>query len=164
MEEWEKRHLEFTSDMATIKTSIAYMQKTLDSLNNSNRGGGIILTKTNSPLSITKEGYNVIDNLGIYDMLDDNWLNIKYFIKENTKSQNPYDIQQFCIEQAVVFPEKFLREEYLDKVKKEAYLQGVPLIEYMKLIAVIVRDMFFEEHDIDIVDVDKHDPNNTDSD
>ncbi len=67
----------------------------------------------------------MVNKLGIYEMFDNNWMRIKFLIEENAQSKNPYDIQQFCIEQAVVFPEKFLKEEELAKIKLDAYNLGV---------------------------------------
>ena len=40
----------------------------------------------------------------------------------------------------------------------DAYIRGEALSSYMKIIAVLVRDRYFEEHNIDIADIDKHAP------
>ena len=101
----------------------------------------------------------MVNKLGIYEMFDNNWMRIKFLIEENAQSKNPYDIQQFCIEQAVVFPEKFLKEEELAKIKLDAYNSGSSLTSYMKVIAVMARDRYFEEKGINVTDVDIYDPN-----
>lgn len=71
-----------------------------------------------------------------------------------------YDIQEFLIQQAVVYPEKFLQPEEIDKIKLDAYNTGVNIVPYMKVIAILARDRYFSEHNILVEDVDKHDPLN----
>lgn len=82
------------------------------------------------------------------------------FIENNAGSKNPYDIQEFLIQQAVVCPEKFLQPEEIDKIKIDAYNTGVNIVPYMRVIAVLARDKYFSEHNILVEDVDKHDPLN----
>lgn len=156
------KHSNIETAISKIETSISFMQKSIDSLShNLQKNRGIItdpFTQRQSPLRITEEGFEMVEKLGIWDMIENNWTRIKLYIEENAKSWNPYDIQQFCIEQAVVFPEKFLQENEINKIKLDAYVRGETLSSYMKAIAVIVRDKYFEEHNIDIADVDKHAP------
>lgn len=162
LENQMNKHTSFETTIGRIETSISFMQRSIDSLSqNLQKNRGIItdpFTQRQSPLTLTPRGYEVVEKLGIFDMIDNNWLRIKFFIEENTASRNPYDIQQFCIEQAVVYPERFLKEEEINKIKLDAYLQGEALASYMKVIAVLVRDRYFDEHNIDIADIDKHAP------
>lgn len=157
------KHTNIETSISRIDTSISFMQKNIESLTQSlQRNKGIItdpFTQTHSPLSITAVGYEMVNKLGIYEMFDNNWMRIKFLIEENAQSKNPYDIQQFCIEQAVVFPEKFLKEEELAKIKLDAYNSGSSLTSYMKVIAVMARDRYFEEKGINVTDVDIYDPN-----
>jgi hypothetical protein len=157
------KHGSIESSISSINTSITYMQKSIDSLTQSlQRNKGIItdpFTQTRSPLSITPNGYVMIQKLGVNEMFENNWSRIKLLIEENTLSKNPYDIQQFCLEQAVVFPEKFLKDEELVKIKMDAYTTGSSLTSYMKVIAVMARDRYFEENGINVTDVDIYDPN-----
>lgn len=157
------RHTNIETSISRIDTSISFMQKNIESLTQSlQRNKGIItdpFTQTHSPLSITPNGYEMVQKLGILEMFENNWLRIRFLIEENAQSKNPYDIQQFCIEQAVVFPEKFLKEEELAKVKMDAYNTGSSLTSYMKVIAVMARDRYFEENNINVNDVDIYDPN-----
>ena len=156
------KHSNIESAISKIETSISFMQKSIDGLSqNLQKNRGIItdpFTQRQSPLRITEEGYKVVEQLGILEMVEENWMRIKFFVEENAQSCNPYDIQQFCIEQAVVYPEKFLREDEINKIKMDAYIRGEALSSYMKIIAVLVRDRYFEEHNIDIADIDKHAP------
>lgn len=153
-------------EMAEIRTSIIFMTKSIDALGQGLQGSrGIItdpFTQRKSPIQITPKGYEVVELLGLYDMIERNWSRISYFIEENAISKNPYDIQQFLTQQVTVFPEKFINEDELGKIKIEAYKEGLNLMSYMTLISVIVRDRYFDEHNIDLGEVDKHDPNSHD--
>lgn len=146
-----------------IETSISYLQKNIESLSQSlqsNNKGLIIdpFTQTHSPLAITPAGLEMMDRLGIKEMFQQNWERINQLITDHVEQKNPYDIQQFCLEQSVVFPEKFLGEADLNAIKLDAYERGVPLASYMKVVAVLSRDRYFKEHGIDVSEVDKNDP------
>ena len=117
------------------------------------------LTQTMSPLTLTERGNAKVSELGIDYMIDNNWDKISSLIEEKSESKNPYDIQQLCTEEALLFPEKFLNQNDIDKLKHDAYLNGEIFQSYMRVIAVLVRDRFFDEHNIDISGVDKNDPN-----
>lgn len=153
-------HTSVLSRLSSIDTTLTFLQKGVDGLNQSlQKGSGIVMdsfTRSHSPLAITEQGYEMVEKLGIQDMFKANWSRINSLI-QSENLQNPYDIQQFCIQQAVVFPEKFLSDEELNKIKLDAYSTGNPLQSYMKVIAVMARDRFFEENDIDVAEVDKHD-------
>lgn len=102
----------------------------------------------------------MMERLGVGEMFEKNWLRIDEFIEDKLEYKNPYDIQEFLIQQAVVYPEKFLQPEEIDKIKLDAYNTGVNIIPYMKVIAILARDRYFSEHNILVEDVDKHDPLN----
>lgn len=153
-------HTSVVSRLSSIDTTLTYLQKGIDGLNQSlQKGSGIVIdsyTRSHSPLAITEQGYEMIERMGIQEMFKANWSRINSLI-QSENLQNPYDIQQFCIQQAVVFPEKFLSDEELNKIKLDAYNTGNPLQSYMKVIAVMARDRFFDENDIDVAEVDQHD-------
>lgn len=139
------------------------MKKTLDDLNQFYSRTGInnmSFTQTKSPLTISDIGYQMVERVGLHTILEANWDRISYYLEENSLSKNPYDIQQFCLEQTAVFPEKFMRGDELNKIKLDAYNTGLPLIAYMRVVAVLVRDRYVEEHGIDVGEVDRHDPLN----
>ena len=129
--------------------SIEYLQRSVDTLTKNLQGGGnrLILdkfTESHSPLSISEEGRKMMERLGMQAMFDENWERIKSLIDENVSDKNPYDIDQFCQEQSVVFPEKFLKKEQVDKLKADAYREGLSLTSYMRVIAVLSRDKYLE--------------------
>ncbi len=160
--EHDSRHSNIQSSISSINTSISYMQKSIDSIAQSLQSNNKIVvdpfTQSHSPLSITPMGYEMMERINGYEMFENNWLRIQYLIDENSESKNPYDIQQFCIEQAVVYPNKFLKDSELDKVKMDAYTTGSSLASYMRVFAVLARDRYFEENNIDVMDVDKYSP------
>ncbi|WFE84913.1 hypothetical protein [Parabacteroides chongii] len=59
----------------------------------------------------------MIERLEVDKMFERNWERINSFIEDNASSKNPYDIQEFLIQQAVVYPEKFLQSDEIDKIK-----------------------------------------------
>ena len=159
-----ERHNETSQAIARIEATLGFMQKSIDSLAKSiQKENKLIIdpyTKSHSPLSITEAGRKMMDRLGIDDMFEKNWPRIEAFIEDKLEYKNPYDIQEFLIQQAVVYPEKFLQIDEIDKIKLDAYNSGVDIVPYMKVIAILARDRYFSEHNILVEDVDKHDPLN----
>ncbi len=51
-----------------------------------------------------------------------------------------------------MFPEKFVTEGELDKIKVDAYKTGDMLLSYMKVFAVLARDRYFVENGIEVED------------
>lgn len=142
---------------AKLETSITYMQKSIDTLAKSLQNNNQIVTdpytQAHSPLTITKEGREMIERTGMDVMFESNWERISTLVKDNVPSNNPYDIQEFCIEQAVVFPEKFLNAGQVNELKTDAYRTGIPLTSYMRVLAVLARDRYFEENGISVTDI-----------
>ena len=135
--------------IAKIETSIEYLQKSIEALSQNMQKNRIVLdpfTQSHSPLSITERGMEMLKSTGIDEMFECNWERIRNDIEHNVKSNNAYDVQQYCLEQAVVFPEKFLSDDELNKVKNISYNSGVPLASYMKVVAILSRDRYFTEH------------------
>lgn len=50
----------------------------------------------------------------------------------------------------MIFPERFLQEEDINILKMDAYKNGDILQSYMRIIAIIIRDRYFKEHNINI--------------
>mgnify|MGYP007011373928 FL=1 len=156
-----KNHVETSKSIERIETTLGFIQKTMDQL--AQKGNKLIIgpyTKSHSSLSITDAGREMMERLGVGEMFEKNWLRIDEFIEDKLEYKNPYDIQEFLIQQAVVYPEKFLQPEEIDKIKLDAYNTGVNIVPYMKVIAILARDRYFSEHNILVEDVDKHDPLN----
>ena len=131
-----------------IETSIKFLTKEMETAMKIFQQQNLIkdgFTQTHSPLSITDKGWEMIRRLGVDKMFENNWTRIKSLITENVEHKNAYDINNFCIEQAVVYPEKFLSESETAVLKDDAYQNGDTLASYMKVIAVLARDRYFKE-------------------
>ena len=101
---------------------------------------------SHSPLALTAKGVEKVENLGIYNMIDKKWSDIYGLISNNIQSNNPYDVQQFCIEQCLLFPEKFLETDDLNKLKLDAYNEGINIDSYMRIIAILSNEKFKQTH------------------
>jgi hypothetical protein len=118
-----------------------------------------VMTQSTSPLTLTDKGREKMQELGVDEMLRPNWDSILELISEKAGSKNPYDVQQICLDEAILFPEKFVGAEGLNKLKLDAYRNGDILQSYMRAISVIVRDRYFKQQGIEISDIDRHAPN-----
>lgn len=132
--------------------SIKALEKSIEHLDNLSYKllSGSSLTQLHSPLSISPKGWEVVKNLGMDKMFNNNWDRIKHLIDEGVTQKTPYDINEFCIKYAVVYPEKFLQQKDIDIIKNDAYKQGLILTDYMKVIAVMARERYFIENHINI--------------
>ena len=162
MEEQDRRREEMEKRVVRIDATLTYMQKSLDALVQSLQGGQKgtpdPFTQAHSPLSLTLLGEEMVLRTGMREMLQKRWEDIRRMVAEHSVSKNPYDIQQYCLEQAVVFPEKFLEPQDLDRLKTDAFQKGLTLTPYMRAVAVLVRDRYFEENGIDVKEVDASAP------
>lgn len=113
------------------------------------------LTQSHSPISLSEKGRKIAEELRLSDMVDSNWGSISSII---TDEKNPYDIQMQFISRLILEHTKFFDPVSLDKIKTDAFMQGIPLIEYMRMAGIIARDRYFQEHGIDISEVDESDP------
>ena len=148
----DEEHRNMESRMARVETSVEYLQRSLDSLTKGLQGNsGLILdpySLNHSPLSISEKGHEMMRRVGMGDMFEQNWDRIEHLIDEGVVDKNAYDIDQFCMEQAVVFPEKFLDREAINVLKADAYKEGLSLTSYMRVVAVLARNRYMEEHQI----------------
>ncbi|MBO8460112.1 MAG: hypothetical protein IAA73_07265 [Bacteroidetes bacterium] len=151
---------EHDNAVTRIETSINFLTKEIDTAMKTFQHMNVktdSFTKTNSPLSITEKGWEMVHRLGVDTMFEKNWPRINKLISEGVDTSSAYDINNFCIEQAVVFPEKFLSDEEISHLKEDAYQTGNALASYMKVIAVMSRDRFFEENGMNANDIDAKD-------
>lgn len=147
------------SAVARIERSVEYLTEEIRNAMNVFQKQNIRtdgFTQTQSPLSITPAGWEMVKRLGLDNMFNDNWGRIKELIDKGVEDKNAYDINNFCIEQSVVFPERFLSDADIAVLKNDAYLKGLTLASYMKVVAVMARDKYFAENGIDVDDLDKN--------
>lgn len=143
--------------VSRIDATLSFLTKSIEEMNSQLRQMNNLnpMTQQHSPLSITPHGWEVVKKLGIDKMFSNNWGRIKQYIDNEVENKNAYDINEFCIKYAVVYPEKFLQPNEIDVLKNDAYVQGITLMEYMKIIAVMARDKYFKESNIKVEDIEK---------
>jgi hypothetical protein len=141
-------------DIVVIKGTVELIQR---SLQNSNMIVNPYASQ-HSPIRITESGHEMVKRVGVDRMIDENWVNIRSYMKQNMDAGNPYDIQQFLMGRIAAYPEKFISKDDIDKLKNLAYNEGYPLSTYLTVVAILIRDRYFSENNIDIDEVDKNDP------
>lgn len=156
------RHSEKMSEhdnaVSKLNTSITFLAKEIDTAMRMFQQQNIktdSFTQTKSPLSITDKGWEMVHRLSLDKMFEANWPRICQLIDTEVKEKSAYDIDNFCIVNSVVFPEKFLSKEEIDVLKDDAFKNGLTLTSYMKVLAVMARDKYFEENGIDVSDIDR---------
>ncbi|MDR1938986.1 MAG: hypothetical protein LBQ73_10895 [Tannerellaceae bacterium] len=157
-----EKYASLNSNVTQINTSISYMKESIDTIRQSlQNNNGIIVNpfaERHSPMSLTQEGLELVKKIGMEKMVDSNWDKIRQYIRENMPATNPYDIQQFLMEHVAVFPNRFITDENVLWLKTFAYANGIPLMSYLTVIAILIRDKYFLDQDIHIEDIDKYVP------
>ena len=138
------------STVDEMRRDLAYLKGSLDILRTPEQ-----LLKAHSPISLTDEGKRVAMELGAETMISRNWQNILTIMDADLAGKTPYDIQQYCLEEVSVQPERFFPKEDLDAIKKYAYSHGRPVELYTRMIGILIRDAYLKYRDIDISEVDK---------
>ncbi|MCR5588108.1 MAG: hypothetical protein K6F72_00670 [Bacteroidales bacterium] len=116
------------------------------------------LAQSHSPVSLTKKGEEVSEELGAEEMIAKNWDKIYKALEEDVCDKNAYDIQQYCMETSTVELEKFLDPESIEKIKLYAYKAGMPMAYYAPIFGIPIRDKYLERKGISVEEVDKNDP------
>lgn len=114
--------------------------------------------QSNSPITLTDFGRNLAEELSMMKYINKNRGSISGYIEENSKSLNPYDIQQLCFNYVLTNPEDVLTHEGYEKVKYKAFDIGEPVISLMQAASILIRDRYFKEKDMTVGDIDAHDP------
>lgn len=109
------------------------------------------LTQSQSPISLTNEGKEVDVKLGIADAVNSNWEYIKTL---GDNKVTPYDIQESFIKAFLLYPEVYFSTTFMNRVKFDAFMSGRSLVEYMRIAAIIARDRFFKENNLDLASID----------
>lgn len=113
------------------------------------------LTQSHSPVSLTQKGEEIAKELNLKNVINQNWDKISKVIGEET---NPYDIQMKFISIFISEPDSYIDPESMDRIKTNAFSNGIPLIDYMRMTGILARDRYFHDHGIDVNEVDKSDP------
>jgi hypothetical protein len=117
------------------------------------------LAKAHSPISLTKKGNGVYNDLHVDRAICAKWENINKNIKDRLKEEdNPYDIQVICFEFGENYS-RFISNDDFDFIKKYAFNKGYSLSDFDIIFGISIRDKYFSENNISVSDVDNHDPN-----
>lgn len=138
----------------SIKLSLTKLETMLAMM--SGNAGGSQLTQSHSPVSLTTKGEEIAKALDFGRILNENWDKMSTII---SGEKNPYDIQVEFITKLITDHDRYVDADSIDRIKKDAFMRGIPLIEYLRMLGVMARDKYFKEHGIDIGEVDSNDPN-----
>lgn len=161
-----KKITEITTEHNMIKGSTSKLETTLDEIKKdilylkvNSEFKNSDLAQSHSPISLTKKGEEISKEINTEEMIARNWDIIYKDLEENISNKNAYDIQQYCIETASMFLDKFLCSEDMDSLKQYAYNTGKPISYYSILFAIPIRDKYLSIKGISADDIDKCDPN-----
>jgi hypothetical protein len=153
--QWEKKFDRIDEKFDKINEVLAFLTLNLTPAKQAKKG----LSQSRSPISLTDEGIKVSKELDAEGMIARNWDKIYADLEKNVPDKNAYDIQEYCMKMAVVYPERILEKADIDKLKLRAFNEGDILGYYAPVFALPIRDKYLKIKGIDIGDVDKHDPN-----
>lgn len=138
-----------------IRRDLSYLKGSIDII----KSGANPLTQSNSPITLSEKGKDVAEKLNADELIANNWDKIYANLESKICDKNAYDIQQYCIDTASVEPEAFFDKETILKLKNFAYKEGRPLQYYSSMLGVLIRDKYLEIKEIDVSEIDAHDPN-----
>lgn len=142
------------TSLTNVERRIEDINKTILMLASSNSFNSP-LTQSQSPVSLTEKGREIVTELNLWDAIDANWSKISDIPRGE---MNPYDIQMQFMAGFITEPEAYLEPATLESIKKDAFMRGLPLIDYMRMLGVMARDKYFREHGMDLAEIDKNDP------
>lgn len=135
------QNIEWIKQLLTGKAELPFMQK-------------------HSPISFTEEGKILSDELQLQKLVDDNWDTILFNLEENIEGKNPYDIQLYCMNTAGFNSKVFFKNEEIENIKTEAFKRGHNVEILLRMAGLIIRDKYFQAKEMDILEIDRHDPGN----
>ena len=65
------------------------------------------------------------------------------------------EMQQYCMEEISVNPDRFFKSEDLNRIKKYAFEHGRPVELYIRMIGILIRNAYLESKGIDLSEIDK---------
>lgn len=131
------------SDMLRIDTSLISIQQALQVST---------LAQSHSPLSLTELGKQVAKEMNMEERIERRWEFIRPLIEEQMGGNTPYDIQQACQTVSTIKLEEMFSEEDMRYFKDCAYQSGKVIPYYSPMITVLIRDRYFAEKGIVLVE------------
>jgi len=135
------------TDVVEIRTSVRAMTK----------GDGLDMFKSKSPLNLTQTGIDFIKKYHIETLINDNWEGILEQLGD-LSTTNPYDIQMNIFGKCFSDMDKLIGAEPTDFLKRYAYSIGDSFSTIGMVIGLVIRNKYFEEKNINVDEVDIHDP------
>ncbi len=132
------------NDIHEIKGDIQYIKNMVNVQVNTPVQGQKAMIQAQSPLSLTDVGKAAAAAMGAERIVAINWEKIQPRIAADIPSDNPYDIQTYCLEKIPVSPNLFFDPASLETLKLYAFKNGRTLFECMKVIGIIIRNKYFE--------------------
>ena len=71
---------------------------------------------------------------------------------------NEYQIQQTCVNFALMQLQDLLQPEKLNKLQSTAFNEGVPIQTVLNVIGIELRDAVFRDRGLKVDQIDKHSP------
>jgi len=141
-----------------MRKDVSYVKGSIDVLKS---GNSTALLQSHSPVSLTLKGDEVAKEIKAEEIITRNWSKIFTILERDISNKNAYDIQQYCIENVSVDPDRFFDNDGLNLLKDYAYKQGNPLQLYTRLMGILIRDRYLKQKGVAITEIDKHAPNAT---
>ncbi len=149
-----EKHSERITSLQVINAKLDGILQTIQSFN----GDSNQLVQAHSPINLTQKGLELKDELKLDHFIDANWANTCSYIESHSISKNPYDIQQLCFDYTISNTTDVVTSEGADILKSKAFEIGIPSINLLQVVSIVIRDRYFKEHGLNLADVDKHDP------
>lgn len=146
VEKLEKSMDQIKEDMHYVKASIKLLKDEINSL-----------AQRQSPVSMTRKGEEVVQELKINDLIENHWERIHPNLNKNlSKECNAYDMQVESFKIGENYQE-FLTSEELNSIKNHAFKFGFNLDVYNLLFGIVIRDKYlstkgFTTKDVDVVE------------
>ena len=137
-----------------IRTDLSYLKGSFDII----KKGILPVAQSLSPIRLTDIGKEKSKIINAEEMVARNWEKIYDNLEKNISNKNAYDIQQYCMDTAAMYPDKFLSEADIDSIKMLAYREGNPLLYYSPVFAIPIRDKYLSIKGINVSEVDANDP------
>jgi hypothetical protein len=160
--ELNKKIDKMETNIDDIKTDLSFLKGSFDFLKESfniYKKGISPVTASFSPVSLTKTGIETAKKLNAEAMIAKNWDKIYNDLEKNISNKNAYDIQKYCIDTAGMYLDRFISNSDIDFLKILAYKEGNSLLYYTPIFGVLIRDKYLSIKEIDVSEVDEHDPN-----
>lgn len=109
------------------------------------------LTKRNSPVDLTENGNNVLNDSSGKSFIDDNYNELKGKV-ESKSPTNSYDIQEFS--KHVI--QEIQDDVRMDPVKEYLFKEGMEIQDIIEVLGIYLRNKILEEKHIAVGDIDNH--------